>query len=167
MVTKLSKTNIKDQLNDATSALLEQARRICWNKISDNTCFLLSEIIHDGKNDFDRRHYRKLNNDQKTPKSLNEITFEIENIFENLYDVNLYIYRSQKHQTIIEIQYYPKSTLDSEFREKVECAEPMLHCKIDLPMYAQDNDQKFDVNWPLGGTKHRWKEFCYLRKFKK
>ncbi len=167
MVSRLSKSNIANQLYEATSALLELARSKCWNKISDNTCFILSEIIHDGKNDFDRRHGRKLNNVQKTPKSLNEITFEIEKIFENLYDVNLYIYRSQKHQTIIEIQYYPKSALDSEFRKKVECAEPMLHCKIDLPVYAKDNDQKFDLNWPLGGIRHRWKEFSYLRKFKK
>lgn len=66
MVSRLSKSNIVNQLYEATSALLELARGKCWNKISDNTCFILSEIIHDGKNAFERRRYSKLNSVQKT-----------------------------------------------------------------------------------------------------
>ncbi len=101
---------------------------------------------------------------RKTTKSLKEITNELKDIYENLYDINLYIYKSERKRTIIEIQYYPKSSLPSDFYKKIKENSPMLHCKIRLPYYSE-NDKKFDVNWELGGVRHQWNNFFWKLKY--
>ena len=108
----MKKENLEQSLREATSSLLEMARNSCWNKISDNTSYIISEIVNDERNFFDKRIARKKANEKKQPKSLEQITVELKDIYENLYDINLYIYRSEKESTIIEIQYYPKSSLE-------------------------------------------------------
>ena len=153
---KLIKDNIEQSLKEASSALLEMVRNSCWNKISNNTSYIISEIINDERNFFDKRIKRKKANEKKNPKSLVQITAELKDIYENLYDINLYVYKSKKESTIIEIQYYPKSSLESDFYETVKSNEPMLHCKIGLPHYQKNNNEKFDVNWELGGIRHVW-----------
>ena len=122
----VTKNNLELNLKEATSTLLEMARNSCWNKISDNTSYIISEI----KNDVPNRTERKKANDKKKPKSLGKITTELKAFYENLYDINLYIYKSEKESTLIEIQYYPKSSLKSDFYETVKSNEPMLHCKV-------------------------------------
>ena len=41
----------------------------------------------------------------------------------------------------------------------------MLHCKIAIPPYQNknidNNKDKFDVNWELGGWRHQWNWFCW------
>ena len=101
------------------------ARNSCWNKISNNTSYIISEIVNDERNFFDKRIERKKANDKKKPKSLEQITTELKDIYENLYDINLYIYKSKKESTIIEIQYYPKSSLESDFYETVKENNPI------------------------------------------
>lgn len=148
----ITKENLNQTLKDATSTLLEMARKSCYNKISDNTTYIISEI----KNDIRSRAERKKTNDKKHPKTLEQITTELQAIYENLYDINLYIYNAKKKITIIEIQYYPKSSLESSFYETVKYNDPMLHCKIRIPPYINDKSKKYDVNWELGGIKHKW-----------
>ena len=138
------------------------AKNSCWNKISDNASYIISEI----KNDVPNRTERKKANDKKKPKPLEKITTELKAFYENLYDINLYIFKSEKESTIIEIQYYPKSSLESDFYETVKSNEPMLHCKIGLPHYRKNDTEKFDVNWELGGIRHEWNNFLGKIRFK-
>ncbi len=161
----VAKNNLELNLKEATSTLLEMARNSCWNKISDNTSYIISEIVNDERNFFDKRIARKKSNDKKKVKSLEQITTELNDIYENLYDINLYIFKSKKASTIIEIQYYPKSSLESEFYETIKNNEPMLHMKIGIPPYA-NKTEKYDVNWELGGIRHEWKSFWNRLYFK-
>ena len=142
------------------------ARNSCWNKISDNTSYIISGIVDDEQNFLVKRIERKKANEKKKPKSLEQITAELKDTYENLYDINLYVYKSKKESTIIEIQYYPKSSLESDFFETVKDNEPMLHSKIGLPSYRKNDTEKFDVNWELGGIRHEWNNFLGKIRFK-
>ncbi|GAA3519343.1 hypothetical protein GCM10022393_36910 [Aquimarina addita] len=113
---KVTKKNLELNLKEATSTLLEMAHHSCWNRISNNIYYIISEIKQDNWN----RIARKKENEKKELKSLEKITAELKVIYENLYDLNLYIYKSEKKKTIIEIQYYQKSSLESEFYETVK-----------------------------------------------
>jgi len=158
--------NIESQINDATSSLIDMARNSCWNSISNNTSYIISEIKDDGKNFEQQRIERNKVNNKKEPKSLQKIISELKMIFEDLYDINLYIFRSEKTKTIIEIQYYPKSSLESGFYKTVKNNSPMLHCKVSIPVYTDMNkEQKYDVNWELGGIRYEWNLFWYRLKF--
>lgn len=158
----MSKENLEKDLKDATSKLLELARESAWNTISDECLYIISETRDDIADDFfTLKKIRKQENEKKTPVPLRQIITELENFYDDLYDVNLFIYRSLPNTTIVEIQYYPKSTLDMEFYEKVRGNSPMLHCKVALPPYRKDNNPKFDINWELGGFRHRWNLFWW------
>ncbi|MBT8244704.1 MAG: hypothetical protein HKP48_11480 [Winogradskyella sp.] len=73
----VTKNNLELNLKEATSSLLEMVRNSCWNKISDNTSYIISEIINDERNFFDKRIERKKANEKKNPKSLEQITAEL------------------------------------------------------------------------------------------
>ena len=153
-------------LKEATSNLLEMARNACWNKISDNTSYIISEIKNDSRNFKRQRIDRNKTNREKNPMTLEKATAELKSIYENLYDINLEIYKSRKEITIIDIRYYPKSALDNSFYETVKENRPMLHCKIELPNYLKDENEKFDINWHLGGIQHEWNNFLGKIRFK-
>lgn len=76
-----------------------------------------------------------------------------------MYDLNFYVYKAGKNETIIEIRYYPNPSLDSAFLEKVKDNEPMMHCKVPIPPYAEGKTKKFDVNWEQGGIRYEWNMF--------
>ena len=154
-------------LKSLTGNLLEMARYWTWNNISNDCKYILTEIINSDKNLFEQRKLRKRLNDLKIPKDLDLIVPDLKAIFENIYDLNLYVYKAKAEQTIIEIQYYPKSSLDKDYFEKVKDNKPMLHCKIDIPPYADDNKTKFDINWIHGGLRHEWKMFWWRQEIKK
>jgi hypothetical protein len=42
----------------------------------------------------------------------------------------------------------------------------MLHCKVGLPHYRKNDNEKFDVNWELGGIRHEWNIFLGKIRFK-
>jgi len=130
-----------------TDDLLEMARNLTWNEISGDCKYILTEIIDSDKNFIEQRKIRKRLNDLKIPKELNQIVSVLKDIFEDIYDLNLYVYKAKAEQTIIEIQYYPKSSLDKDYFEKVKDNSPMHHCKISTPPYLNDNKIKFDINW--------------------
>ena len=153
-------------LKEATSTLLEMARNSCWNHISDNTSYIISEIKNDPRNFNIQRIENNKANRKKKPTTLENATADLKSIYDNLYDINLEIYKSGKHKTIVDIRYYPKSALESDYYEKVKNNAPMLHCKLGIPPYVNDKSKKYDVNWQLGGIRHHWKSFWNRLQFK-
>ncbi len=61
----ITKNNLELNLKEATFDLLEMARKSCWNKISDNTCYIISEIVEDDYTFTERQLARKKANDKK------------------------------------------------------------------------------------------------------
>ena len=162
----MKKAELENKISEATSSLIDMATDICWNKISRNCEYIMSEIDESiGKNYFERAKIRKKINDKKSPKSLNKIVTELTAIYENLYDINLYIYKSLSNKTIIEIRYFLKTSHTAEFYPTIINNEPMLHCKVARPSYAtkppnsNKPEKKFDVNWELGGIRHELNMF--------
>lgn len=160
---ELTKDNLETSIEIATDKLIVMAMEICWNKISRNCKYVKSEI--------DDRKDKKNSISELVPKSLSEMVLELSLIYENLYDINLYIKKSSKKWTLIEIRYYLKTSHTSEYYHEIKNKAPMLHCKINLPPYSQtsnyaeENTRKFDVNWELGGIRHIWNRFIGKIKF--
>lgn len=162
----ITKNTLEQNLREATSTLLEMARRSCWNTISENTGFIVSEIKNDSRNFKIQRIEKNKANRRKKPVTLEKATAQLKSMYENLYDIQLHIYKSQKDNTIVDIRYYPKSELESDFYEKIKNNHPMLHCKVGVPFYASDTSKKYDVNWELGGIRHQWHSFWNKVQFK-
>lgn len=164
----MTKENLYNDLKNATGKLLEMARDHSWNTISENCLYIINEIKNsNGKNFFEQRKIRNKENQNKEPRPLQLITLELEAIYENLYDVNLYIYKVTSNSTMVEIRFYPKSSLDKDYLEKVISNEPMLHCKVPIPPYSNEGKSKFDINWELGGFRHRWKMYWWRKRTRK
>lgn len=161
----MTKEKLDNDVKIMTERLLEIARSRTWNTISDECVYIISEI-----KDYKEEKITELNelrireNEKKKPKALHKIAAELNNFYENLYVVNLYVYKSTPKLTIVEIQYYPKSSLNKDFFETVKDNSPMLHSKISIPPYTSDADSKFDINWELGGLRHKWKLFWWRQK---
>lgn len=172
----MKKEDIYKDLEAATFSLLEMAREECWNKISNNCIYYLSkesEYSYDITSlDLRRRSVYK----NKTLLPLEVIAQSLEEIYIDLYDVNLYIFKAEKKQTIIEIRcdfkhkFDPNNIAEKEYYEFIKCDPPMLHCKIAIPPYAkkdyESENEKYDVNWTLGGWRHHWKLFWWRRRMK-
>jgi hypothetical protein len=163
----MKKENIHKELSDAVQSLLQLARKLSYTKISDNCSFIISEIKQSDKSTFEQTKIRKSINDKKVPKSFIEIVAEVEAIFPNLYDVNLYIYKANKKTTIIEIQYFPRTSLDLDYQKATANQETMLNYKVSLPNYAANSDEKFDINWEHGPLNHLRKQFWWRLKIKR
>jgi len=154
--------NIEEEIKNLTARLLELVNLYCWNDISKNLMFIFSDISEvKGKNFFIQRSSRNKLNKKKKPKSFNEAISDLKEIYILIYDINLYVYKSEKHQTIIDIRYFLKNNLNSDFLKSELNNPPMLHCKIEHPPYLKNNKSKFDVNWELGGIRHIWKMFWW------
>jgi len=123
----------------------------CFNKISNNYLYILSEI-----NDFDNTNFheqRKINNrinNSKTPVKIDYALKVLSKIYNDLYDVNLYVFKAKKNLTVIEIQYYKKARLDSDYFIKVKDNHPMYHAKVPLPPCRNNDSEKFGINWNNG-----------------
>ncbi|WP_369615390.1 hypothetical protein [Flavobacterium sp. CFS9] len=154
--------NIEEQIENLTIRLLEMVNLYCWNDISENLVYILSDISKvESENFFIQRRNRNKLNKKKRPKSFNEAISDLEEIYDSIYDINLYVYKSEKHQTIIDIRYFLKSDLGSEFDKTIANNPPMLHCKITLPPYRKNDKSKFDINWELGGFRYNWNMFWW------
>ncbi|WP_298782758.1 hypothetical protein, partial [uncultured Polaribacter sp.] len=168
----LKKIELQEKIRKATSSLIDMAKDMCWNKISENYEYIKSEIDESiGKNSFERAKIRKKVNDKKTAKSLSEIVSELNAIYENLYDINLHIYKSLPNKTIIEIRYFLKTSHTAEFYPTIKNNSPMLHCKVGIPPYfskhpnSAEKQKIFDVNWELGGIRHELNKFWWEMKY--
>jgi hypothetical protein len=160
----MKKETINQELSDAVQNLLQLARKLSFSKISDKCSFIISEIKASEKNAFEQTKNRKSINAKKIPKSFTEIVSEVADLYPNLYDVNLYIYKAKKNETIVEIQYFPRTFLDLNYQKITADQETMLHYKVSLPNYASNSDEKFDINWEHGTLNHLWKQFWWRLK---
>ena len=153
----MKKENIYNDLKEATRILLEMARNHSWNSISDE-CLYIIRRIKDFQTEylFKSLKIRKKENETKKPKTVLEIASDLKNLYENLFVVDLYVYKSTSKLTIIEIQYYSKLSLEKEYFKKVKDNNPMLHCKVSIPPYLKDEESKFDINWELCGLRYTW-----------
>jgi len=156
------KKNIEEEIKKLTAQLLELVNLYCWNDISNNFMFILSDISEvKGENFFIQNQNKNKLNKNKTPKTFKEAVAELNEFYDLIYDVNLYVYKAEKDQTIIDIRYFLKTNLDSDFLKTVCNNPPMLHCKITKPPYLKNKNDKFDVNWELGGIRHKWNMLCW------
>lgn len=169
----MKKETIERDLSALTVKLLEMVRNSCWNKISDNCLYIISEI-KDSQLRFDQEFQLKIaENKLKVPKKLADLITELEELYENFYDVNLYVYQAKKDVTIVDICYYSRLSLKPEYRKQVESNLTMLHCKVATPIYCgkfdSDNKRngKFDIHWQFGTFNHKWRLFWYRRKMKR
>ncbi|AYN02347.1 hypothetical protein [Chryseobacterium sp. 3008163] len=139
-------------INGTVSSLIILTKEKCWNKISDKYLYILTDINEFEYVDFHelRTKERKINS-EKVPKDIDTVLKFLSEIYSDLYDVNCYIFKSKKDCTIIEIQYFRKSDLDSEYLEKVRGNRPMYHAKMLLPPNKRNDLEKFDVNWNNDG----------------
>lgn len=162
----MKKAELEKKISDATSSLIDMATDMCWNKISRNCEYIMSKIDESiGINSAERAKIQKKVNEKKTPKLLKVIVVELKEMYENLYDINLHIYKSLPHKTIVEIRYFLKTSHTVEFYPSIIDNEPMLHCKVAKPSYvtmfsnSSKPEKKFDINWELGGIRHEWNKF--------
>jgi hypothetical protein len=163
----MTKDTLQKEIEEGIPKLVDIARELSWNKISDNCKFILSEI-KDGEENFHvQRVSRKKENDKKVPVTLPEMMLALQNLYDNLYDINLHIYRAKKSLTVVDIRYYPKSSLDPYYRQKVVHNPPMLHCKIAQPPWLTDKKQKFDINWEHKQWLIQWKLFWMGQELKR
>lgn len=162
----MTSNTLQKEIEEAISKLLNIARELTWNDISDNCKFILTEIKESRENFHVQRRLRKKENDKKMPMAFSELIPTLQNLYDNLYDINLYIYRAHRHLTVVDIRYYPKSSLDQDYRQKVLHHPPMLHCKIAQPLWLTDKKEKFDINWEHKPCLINWKLFWARRKLK-
>ncbi|MDR6922314.1 hypothetical protein [Chryseobacterium sp. 2987] len=160
--------SIKEDINNSLGSLLTHAKDCSWNTISPNIGFIVSDFNEfKGANSFERSMSRNKVNNSKKLLSLESAVEMLKKEYDDLYDINLYIFRAFRNETIIEIQYYRKSNFEPDYFETVKDSQPMLHAKIALPSYASEGG-KFDVNWESGGGfRHAWKSFLYQFKYKR
>ncbi len=137
----------EEEIRAAIPKLMEMATELTRNKFSDEYLFFLSAINDKQPDLIERLQQQKRNNDRREPKKLQEVIPELIAIFNDLYDINLTIYKATKKATIIEISYYAKSQLEEAYRETVSAQPPMLHCKVALPPWLGGKNELFDINW--------------------
>jgi hypothetical protein len=133
----------EESLTNMYASLLKMAKEITYNNISDNCRFILNEIKNSDTNSFEGQRKRIKENNKQPKVDFKEVVMQLLKIYPNLYDINLYIHKSTKHLTVIDIRYYLKSSLGEEFEEKEKNNAPMIHCKISLPPYQSEKKEKF------------------------
>ncbi len=157
---------LQKEIEQAVPLLMKMVQELTWNNIAYNYKFILTEIKDNQKNFHLERKLLKKENDKKFPLKLQELMPALESLYNNLYDINLYVYRANHNGTIIDIRYYPKSSLDQEYRQKILTNPPMLHCKVATPPWLSDKKQKFDINWEHKQWLINWKMFWARQQFK-
>lgn len=162
--------SIKDDINTVLEKLLKLAKDRCWNTISSNIRFIVTDFNElTGTNLFERRISGNRVKNSKKLLSLESAVAILRKDYDDLYDINLYIFKAFKNETIIEIQYYRKSNFEPDYLAAVKDHKAMFHAKINLPPYASEGG-KFDVNWESGGGfRHALKSFLdqFEYKYKK
>lgn len=163
---KVNKENLKENIESCITNLLGLVKINCWNKISSNYVFIVSDLNDfERSNFFQQRKARNKVNKSKITISLNSAIEILYQEYQDLYDVNLYIFEAGKKETIIEIRYYRKSNLEPDYLKLVKDNEPMYHSKILKPYYVKDSN-KFDVNWEHGGLRYFWNHFLTQIKYR-
>ena len=154
---------IEKDVVETTEQLIEMSKDICWNTISNNCTYIITEIDNSLRgNTVKGRETIKKNDQKKKDKPLSQIVLELQAIYPNLYDVVLTMYRALPNKSIIEIRYYPKSAFDKAYFDKIKDKIPLIHPSILIPPYINSLNpemKKFDINWQHGGLRHKWNIF--------
>ena len=150
----MKKATIQEEIMEATGKLLELANENCYNVISNNCKYILTEIDDSNFSNLQEIRRNRINlNLEKKPRSIENIVKEITALYSDLYDVNLHVFQSETENTIIDVRYYLKSKLNEEYKSQVVDNDPMLHIKIALPNFQEIPKVKFDINWELAKEK--------------
>jgi len=100
----------------------------------------------------------------KRLENLDKVSSTLKENYDTLYDINLQIYRAKKNLTIVDIRYYPKSSLNKDYRETIKENQPMLHCKVPMPPWLSGKKEKFDINWQHYKELNKWKLLLFKLK---
>ncbi|WP_160138389.1 hypothetical protein [Chryseobacterium sp. c4a] len=158
--------SLKDNIEISIVNLQRLAKMSCWNIISPNLVFIVSDFNEfEEINFFEQRKSRNKVNKSKATLSLDSAIEILKNDYQDLYDVTLYIFKAGKKETVIEIQYYRKSNFEPDYFAVVKDNSPMFHSKISKPYYVRDH-KKFDVNWELGGLRYFCNHFISQIKYR-
>lgn len=151
------------EINRMVPLLLDMARGLTANHISDNCEFILSEISDLPIDAHERRKVIKQQNEAKRPVPLSALMPALCQLYPNLHDVNLFIYHATCDRTIIDIRYYPRTSLSKVHRQQVAANPPMLHCKVATPPWLSlaTKTRKFDINWERRIGRAKWKMFWF------
>jgi hypothetical protein len=160
----MSSTVFKESLSETITNLLNLAKQITYNNISNNCTFVLSEIKNSDSFSFEGQKIRILENNKKEHLEFEAVFIALEKIYPQLHDINFYIHKSTKNLTIIDIRYYLKSSLGEALSLNAKEAEPMIHSKISLPLFLSDKREKFDINWEHRVLYTKWKLFWAKKK---
>jgi hypothetical protein len=121
------------ELETGVPQLLDLARSLTWNTLSNNCKFIFSEIKDTDKDFVEQQQLMIEENEKKNPVLLDELMPTLQKSYSNFYDINLLVYKSTIKMTVIDIRYYPKSLLDDEYQQTIINNPPMLHCKVTIP----------------------------------
>jgi len=143
---------LETELNNGSKELLKIARKQCSNSFSENFEYITTEINVNEIKTFKTKNIK--------PTTLKNAINQL-NPFNEIYDINLLIYKAEKFKTIFEIKYFLKTSIESNSERNLSDVETMIHLKINLPPYKDES--KFDINWEFGGIKHFWKMFWWKR----
>ena len=155
---------LENTILGAVADLFDLAEKCTWNKLSRNCKFILSEIRDTQLNVFDQIAMRNKQNRTKKALPLHDVLPSLGTLNGKLFDINLYVWKATKSDTVIDIRYYLKTSLDTTYRQKVIENTAMVHCKVSVPPWLDDAGVKFDINWELKPQLIKWKIF--LRKMK-
>ncbi|MCS4303990.1 hypothetical protein [Chryseobacterium sp. BIGb0232] len=162
----MNKDSLKDNIEICIVNLQRLAKMNCWNKISPDFVFIVSDFNEfERLNFFEQRKARNKINKHKDVLGLDSVIEILSKEYHDLYDITLYIFKAGRKETIIEIQYYRKSNFEPDYFAIVKKEPPMFHSKISLPNYVVKG-RKFDVNWELGGVRDSWNYFLHRIKHK-
>ncbi len=75
----------KIDIQDLSDKLIELVRNSCWNDFSNSYAYILSEIVNDDKNFFEKRIERKKLNSKKRPLSLEQAREKLDKIANGIY----------------------------------------------------------------------------------
>ena len=140
------------ELNRTVPLLLNMARDLTVNHISDNFEFILSEISDMPVDAHERRKVIKQQNEDKRPVPLSALMPALCQLYPNLHDVNLFIYHATRNRTIIDIRYYPRTSPTEAYRQQV-ATPPWLSLAT--------KTRKFDINWERRIGRAKWKMFWF------
>ncbi|WP_431609381.1 hypothetical protein [Chryseobacterium sp. 'Rf worker isolate 10'] len=157
----MNQEDLKNNIEFCINNVLKLAKVHCRNTVSTNLFFIVSDFNEFGLNFPEYRASRSRINNSKTLLDLDSAVEILYKEMNDLYDIILYIFRVNKYETILEIQYYRKSNLNPDYFAVVKDNPPMFHSKIPIPEYALEG-RKFDANWESkGGIDHVWKSLVY------
>jgi hypothetical protein len=93
-------------IRNSVENILMLAEKYCWNKLSPNLSFILSDFNEfKGNTSFELIKSKREINNKKILQSLETIIEVLKEKYSDLYDVVLYVFESKKEKTIIEIEF--------------------------------------------------------------